>query len=498
MNMKKTYIPLLISFFIVSCDALTVEPTTQYSADTFWADEEQYNAALIGCYNTLYNAENFFNGETEMLTPNAISYDARNGTLAVSKGQAQTTTELFSTFWTAAYRGIGRANTLLDRINEAPFDETLRNRMKGEALFLRSLYYSYLVDYYGDCPLILTTPNAAEQGQLPRTPKNEVVNQLAIDLNEAASLLPESYSGTNVGRATKGAALALLARIMLYNERWQEAADAAKSVMDLNVYRLFDSYRGFYLLENENNEEVIFDIQYQLPYFRTRYEFVSYSLHRPSPLKELVDVYQMTDGKSIAESPLFDPAHPYENRDPRLHQTIAVIGYPFNGKTFQQTDVPITGFGMKKMTSFTDDVAKSVIDNNAELNFIVLRYAEVLLTYAEALNELNGPSPEVYNAVNQVRQRPSVDMPQLEQGMTQQQLREAIHLERRIELAGEGLYYSDIRRWKTIEVLNNGAVHGSEGEVLDNRVFNPQRDYLWAVPQVQIQENPNLAQNPGW
>ncbi|MFI2742778.1 RagB/SusD family nutrient uptake outer membrane protein [Zhouia sp. PK063] len=498
-SIPKLAVILMSTFTFISCDnALNVDPSDQYSADTFWKDQEQYNAALTSCYNNLYSSEIFFNGELDMLTPNAIAYNTANGTRTVAEGVAQTTNSLFSTFWNISYQGIGRANTLLDKIDDAPFDEAISNQMKGEALFLRALYYSYLTTYFGDCPLILKTPNAAEQSSLPRTAKAEVVDQIVTDLEQAAQLLPESYSGSNVGRATKGAALALEARVLLYNERWTESAAAAKKVMNLNIYQLFNSYRGLYLPENENNSEVIFDIQYELPYFTTRFDFVCYNLHRPSPLKSLVDAYEMIDGKSTSESPLYDPSQPYENRDPRLHQTIAVIGYPFNGKTVTLADVPITGFGQKKVTAFKDDVAQTINDNNSDLNYIVMRYAEVLLTYAEAMNEASGPSPEVFDAINQVRQRPTVNMPPLDENLTKDELRKAIHLERRIELAGEGLYYADILRWKTIETLNNGPVYDYQGDVVDNRTFNPNRDYLWAIPQTEIQENPALEQNPGW
>lgn len=496
-SIKKLYI--LFFFLATSCNSvLDLDPTAQYSADTFWADEEQYSAALSGVYNSLYNVEIFFDGETDMITPNAISYDDRNGTRAVAKGTALSTNTLFLTAWDNAYTGIGRANTLLDKIDEADFDEDAKNQMKGEALFLRALYYSYLANYFGDCPLILSTPTE-EQGTLPRTAKATVIEQVIADLDEAATLLPLSYTGSDISRATNGAALALKARTLLYNGEWEDAAAAAKAVIDSGAYTLFPDYRGLYREENENNEEVIFDIQYETGTATHRFDFVAYTLQRPAPVQDLVDDYLMTDGLSITESSLYDASQPYENRDPRLHQSIAVIGYAYNGDILTADDATVSGYLQKKLTDIPDDETMTITDNSSTLNFIAIRYAEVLLTYAEALNEYNSTPPqEVYDALNQLRQRTTVEMPTIATGLTQAEMREVIRRERRIELAFEGFYYTDIRRWGTIETLNNGGIYGSEGELLEERSFDPDRDYLWAIPLTELQVNTNLEQNPGW
>ncbi len=502
--MKKKYLFLIIPVFLLfanSCDdLLDIDPTSQYSTNTFWSGgEEQYNAALVGCYNNLYNSQIYFDGELDQLTPNEISYNSANGTREVALGTALNTNSLFSSFWSTSYSAIGRANTFLDHIDDASFDEDLQKRMKGEALFLRALYYSYLTNFFGDCVLILEAPSA-EQETWPRTDKNTVVNQIIEDLDNAASLLPTSYSSSSdLGRVTKGAALTLKARTLLYNEKWDEAAEAAKEVIDLGVYDLFPDYRGFYLPDNENNEEVIFDIQYKSPDFLTRRDYVSLNLNRWAPLKSLVDAYQMIDGKSITESELYDENNPYENRDPRLLQTIACVGYQFNGITMNTSYLYESGFGLKKVTVYTDNETQTVLDNNSDLNYIAMRYAEVLLIYAEALNEsLSEPNSEVYWAINKIRGRKTVEMPEIEEGLSQEEMRGAIRLERRIELAGEGFYYIDIRRWKTIEELNNGPVYNYLGEVIETRSFNPDRDYLFAIPPTEIDENPNLTQNPGW
>ncbi len=498
--MKKILFIYILLITIISCDtSLEVDPTDQYSTETFWLDNEQFDAALTGCYKNFHNSLIMFNSETDMLTPNAVAYNEASDTKNIGRGAGTTTSSLFLAFWRNTYRGIGRANTVLDKIDEAPINESEKKQIKGEALFIRAINYSILIDNFGDCPLITETPDNEEHGELPRTSKSAVLEQIISDLDESSSLLPLSYSAANKGRVTKGAALALKSRILLYNEKWAEAAIAAKQVIDLGVYNLFPSYRGMYLLENENNQEVIFDIQYKVPFFTHGLDNAIQMLNRPAPTKNLVDAYLMVDGKSKDESALFDPENPYENRDPRLHQTVVCIGYPYNGKITQAGDVVTTGYGQKKLTTFPDDRTIQVNAGNSEVNPIVIRYAEVLLNYAEALNEAGtNPSAEVYWALNTIRKRPSVNMPEIEPGLTKEEMREVIRLERRIELALEGLYYSDIKRWRIAEIVNNQPVLNHEDKLYENRTFNKNRDYLWPIPADEIVENPNLEQNPGW
>jgi hypothetical protein len=476
---------------------LDIDPSDRYSADTFWKTEEHAKAGLSGCYRALFpwRANYFF--EFDMITSNAMPYNEGNGTQAIGKGEHLSTTPLITSLWKDCYTGIGRTNTFLDNIDGVTMGDDLRKRMTGEAKFLRAFFYLNLIDKFGDVPLIIETPNAAKHASLPRDSKGAIVEQILKDLTEAAPVLPNTYSGSDLGRVTKGAALALKARVLLYNERWSEAAETAKAVMDLNVYSLFNDYRYFFSEANKHNEEVIFNVESSLPDFPTEHDQAIFRLNRPAPLKELVDKYQMTDGKSIRESPLYDPEKPYENRDPRLHYSITVIGYPYNGKPITKQDVMTTGFGMKKYTSYRDDEEIPLVER-AAINTILIRYAEVLLTYAEARNEASGPDASVYDALNQVRSREGVSMPDVQQGLTKEQLREAIRLERRIELALEGLYYSDILRWKTAEIENNGTMHDADNIDIVIRKFRPDRDYLWPIPYNQTVLNPNLVQNPNW
>ena len=428
----------------ISCNkgALHINPTDQYSVETFWKTEEHARAGLSGCYQVL---RNIYGGgwvyETDMVTPNAWGYNENGGVGPLARGVHTTTDGTIARVWNLNYEGIGRTNTFLDKIEGVTMTEALKIRMRGEAKFLRALFYFNLQDFFGGVPLILETPDAAKQAKLPRDTKENIVKQVIQDLDEASVVLPATFTAADFGRATKGAALALKARLLLYQENWSAAAKTAQEVMDLKVYTLFPNYRELFILQNEHNAEVIFNVEFLAPRFLNNFDQTSYILNTPAPLKDLADAYLMNDGKSTAMSPLYDPAKPYENRDPRLHQTIAVIGYKFNGKIMQLSDVVNTGFGVKKYTSFIDDVNIAIIAPSTELNPILMRYAEVLLTFAEAQNEGVGPDASVYAAMNAVRSRTSVKMPALEAGLTKDQMRAVIRNERRVELAFEGLYY---------------------------------------------------------
>jgi len=256
---------------------------------------------------------------------------------------------------------------------------------------------------------------------------------------------------------------------------------------------------SLFKLENENNAEVIWDIQFKLPEFGHGYDDGVDRHSNNSPLKELIDAYYMIDGLSILESPLYDESNPYDNRDPRFYQSIRLLGYMYNGQIDTQQQLDQTGFGTKKFTTYSDSTNIAEIPGGkSEVNPIVIRYADVLLMYAEAKNEADGPVESVYEAINMIRTRPTVNMPELQPGLTQDEMRQEIRHERRIELAMEGRYIEDVKRWRTAEIEMNGPVYDWEGNVYETRSFDPNRDYLWAIPTQEIDLNPNLQQNPGW
>lgn len=483
---------LTISFF-TSCDdsLLEVSPSNDFTEEIFWQNEEDAVAALNGAYASTRGHHYRF--IQTIFTPNSLG-DGRHVQLQLGTHNPSNI-DLFRNWWNENYQGIGRANNLLGNIGEIEMDQGLKERIMGEARFLRAFFYSDLVSLYGGVPLILDPPNFEEHKDLPRDAREDVIAQVLSDLDFAIGALPGSYDGSDVGRATKGAALGLKARVLLYEERWEEAASVAQEVMQLGEYSLFPDYRGLFMPTNQNNQEVLFDLQFTEPDYEHPLDVLLERNYVSAPQQDLVDSYLMLDGESANDSPLFDPENPYQNRDPRLKQTIVLPGSMFRGQIVPEGKQFNTGYGYKKNTTYSDSVFVNV-NVNSDLNFIVLRYADILLMYAEARNEVSGPDQSVYEALNRIRNR--AGMPDVPMGLSQEEMREVIRHERRIELAGEGLYYNDIRRWRTAEDVMNTDVFDKDGEFLQARSFNPARDYLWPIHVETIQDNPALEQNPGY
>ncbi len=280
-------------------------------------------------------------------------------------------------------------------------------------------------------------------------------------------------------------------------QKWKDAENAAKAVMDIAAqagYGLFDDYRALFLPTNENNKEVIFDVQYMWPEQGNSFDLICRQYNTNAPLLDLVMAYPMDNGLFPNETGSgFDPAKPYENRDPRMYATLTFPGDMYMGKIIDDKRFAITGFGMKKFSIYDkeappDDKA-SLVDRQSETNFIVLRYADVLMMYAEARNETSGADGTVYAALKEIRDR--VDMPEIKAGLNQAQMREAIRTERRIEFAGEATYYNDIRRWKTIETVMNSDAKKYNGAFLEKRKFDVKGITGGPFPQRSATSIPN-------
>lgn len=491
--MKSLYI-ILVALVAFSCNKsfLDTTPTDSYTEENFWTSEERVVSAINGCYATMLGYSNY-KLFLDNISPNSYNQSGQTQ-LAQGKHDAGNV-DWFYTVWNLNYEGVGRTNNLLAHIDAVSMDAALKKRIRGEAFFLRALYYADLVNFYSGVPLILDAPNIAGQAKRPRDSREAVISQIIKDLDTAALILPASYSGANKGRATKGAAFALKARVLLYESRWEEAAQAALEVTKL-PYSLFPNYRQLFSVANENNQEVIFDVQYSAPDYVHGLNLTLDLQLNIAPLPDLVNSYLMKDGLPTDLSALYDPAKPFDNRDPRLLQTIAVPGYMFKGVKVPATKYYSTGYGFKKYTTYEDSTTYASDVTNSPLNIILIRFADVLLMYAEAQNEFSGPDNSVYDAVNKVRKR--AGMPELPASLSKEDMRKAIRLERRIELAGEGLYYNDIRRWRTAEIVMNQPAYNSKGTIIQVRSFNKDRDYLWPIATVTFEQNNKLDQNTGY
>lgn len=524
--MKKILIIIsLISscLFMISCkkSLLNTEPDNKYTESNFWNSEADANAGLTACYAALTD-DGLYGGDATALwedgaSPNEYDYSNSMGFNVIAEGlQSASNSTIINNRWAHCYSGIGRCNTFLAKVDQIDMSEATKTRMKGEARFLRALYYFLLENYYGDVPLVLDPPNVATQVDLPRTPREQIVQQVLSDLDSAAQVLPiKKYGSADLGRVTKGAALSLKARVLLFEaspllntgndiNKWKEAADAAKAVMDIAAqagYGLYPDYRALFLPENENNKEVIFDVQFIYPFEGNSFDLIDKQYNTDAPLLDLAEAYDMQNGL-----PITDPASgynadsPYVNRDPRLYATIVYPGDTFMGQLVTPSRFAITGYGLKKYSVYDKGPASPDVSDlkagQSYTNFILLRYADILLMYAEAQNEVSGPDASVYSAINMVRER--AGMPDVEPAYNQSELREIIRHERRIEFAGEGLYYNDIRRWKTAETVMNATIYTYDHSTIETRKFDPNRDYWWPVPQTELDLDPKLTQNKGY
>ena len=515
--MKKNIILLFILASMLAftgCDIeeqLETVPTGAVSELIFWQNENDAILAVNAAYRELDG-----NGIAQLETATDIAMHAPSSAQTlydVAVGTIDPTNNSIRDYWRRYWIGVRKANDPIANIDRITVgDQALLKRLKAEARFLRAYYYTNLTAFWGDVPLI--TEPLTIQEKVSRTPKSQVVDFIISELDEVAGILPVSYSGGDVGRATRGAALALKARVALYNGRYAVARDAAKAVIDLNVYDLYPNYEKLFWYEGQNSKEVIFDRQYAVGFAFTSYVSRSASSLGGGSYIDPVRAYLLKhDYKGPA-----DAENEYINLDPRFGYNVFYPGSTMpNGTVFNSLpDSPTPdrigsnefatnyGFNVRKGIDWAKDGANP---NQATINFILIRYADVLLMYAEAKIELNELDASVYEAINKVRTRPSVEMPAITSGKSQAELRDILRKERTVELAFEGLYLHDMNRWqmgasKAGPVLGVRYKNGSgEWEIYNRnliRTFRADRDYLWPIPQEEVEVNPNIGQNPNY
>ncbi|ANI89073.1 carbohydrate-binding protein SusD [Arachidicoccus ginsenosidimutans] len=528
---RRVLYKLLMTFAIAvsSCskDFLSKNPSDAVSSGIYWQTQDDAVRAVTYCYSYIGDFDNriFLSCATDdsyswSNWPSDIQY--------AGNGSATATTGVFEHFWQVLYQAIAASNNVLDNIGKIPSEQisdSLRSRLSAEARFIRAYSYQQLTGMYGAVPLI-THIQPTDSFDVSRTSADTISNFIVNELKDAASNLPLSYGSADYGHVTKGAALALLAREELYVGNWTDAAATAKQVMDLGQYSIDNSsdnaYNSLFDGTNKTSPEIILSAQYIKNTYPTG---IATWVGGPTvggwsqvvPLQGLVDAYECTDGKPITESSLYDPNHPYDNRDPRLKFTVAVPGSVINGKIINVADsnsidalgknnASLSGYYYKKYVPA--DISGDY-NNNSYNDEVLIRYAEVLLTYAEAKIESNSIDQSVYDAINLIRQRRGVNMPAVQPGLSQSALRMLVRNERHVELAMEGLRLFDIRRWKIGEQVMNGNAYGilnnynkSRGDygshvLVEKRSFVA-RDYLWAIPQNQIDLSHKLTQNTGW
>lgn len=507
-TMKKLYIiTAIVLLHCVGCtdDVLNLTNKNQLSEEGFWQTESDAELGLMGAYSALQSNYLF---DSYPWNGGAIRFDymSDNGYTVwqwvpwatLPRGEFTSTSSGNDDFFRAAYTAINRANQVIARVPEVKEMElTAINRMVAEAKVIRSTAYLLLAMTYGDVPLIKET-KTVEESDIPKTSKDEIFSFIFQDLTEAATSLPKSVPATEWGRITQGAALGTLARAYLFHGAWQQAADAAKQVIDLNVYSLFPDYANLFSVQNEINDEVIFPVTFERGIGGEGSSFAWYRGNRfvdsQIPLPSLANAYYTTDGLPIQESSLYNPDHASENRDPRFKATIVANGDTWKGKPVK--DEP--AYYMRKWTEEDNDLDHT----DSGQDWYILRYAHVLLIRAEALAQLGGYEAEVISLINQIRERAGMPHVEAVEGanLSQQALLEVVKHERRVETAFEGLRYFDLIRWREIaaayEEYNNNS-YGSYGPNQRKRKWE-EKYYKWPLPQAEVDANEEIEQNPDY
>ncbi|WP_443938163.1 RagB/SusD family nutrient uptake outer membrane protein [Pedobacter sp. MW01-1-1] len=480
--MKTKYILYIAAMIALSGCSKNLEklPESVLSEQAFWKSSDDAVLGVNGIYNSLAHNNMYgdFMRHSDAFTDNAFSQFSFNYYLEISQNKGFSVSSVLpNSFWTKCYEGVVRANKAITNVPAIPMDEALKTRLLAEAHFLRALYYFHLTNLWGAVPLVLD-PQTVNEQYVSRTPKAQVITQILSDIDYAETNLPPTFTGANVGRATKGAAIALKSRVKLYNKDYAGARDAANQLMTMG-YDLAPAadYADIFLPTKENtNKESIFEVQYL---GGTGSGVGSGFNSNSGALANFSNTY----------NPEKDLADAYTTGDIRLAATILKPGQSFGGVNYTGTNSP-TGLAVRKSI-----IADATVTGDGGANFVVFRYAEILLTYAEAQNELlSAPDQSVYNAINKVRARAGL-LPL--SGLTKEQMLTAIKKERRLEFAFEGQHFFDLLRWGAVD-------YKAAMDAVSNDVPNDVRTYedkllLWPVPQAQVTINANLLpQNKGW
>lgn len=542
MKTKKYIIFLFIALLGCDDDFLDRAPYDAISSENIWANDQNARMAVNGIYSALNrpNALGDFCLNFGNYGPDGMNHNGGG----VEQGLSTTRDGIYRNVYTDMYRVINYANDALANLPDNPnVDTDLANQFMGEAHFLRGVAYFYLWQLYGGV-IILDEPVFPDETYLPRNSAADVKQFVIDDFTAAIAMLPVVYdNAVDNGRATRGAAVAMLGKTYLYDEQWAEAAaEFGKLMSDPYNYELLDDYSHLFDFKWENNNEHIFALQQVMePNLGSDYDMRyggrstnasawnntltswitvnNYTNKDGSPidmstmpkLSEYADDYEL----GLDLIPWYQAA--FENADARLHANVImpgetfvgnenvvyVVNWPFNEHANDEPPAYRTNwpnealFPWRKFVNVGEENQQRWDSPN---NIPIIRYADVLLMYAEAMNESQGSSPAIIEVVNQVRERAGiVGLPTT---LSQDELRRSIRIERLHELPGEGHLFFDVRRWRT--AATDDPLFGLNHDVLDfrgirafTRVFT-ERDYLWPIPEQEREINPNLDQNPGW
>ncbi|WP_149526124.1 MULTISPECIES: RagB/SusD family nutrient uptake outer membrane protein [Sphingobacterium] len=538
----------------ISCDfdVLDTVPSDRYSEDAIWDDPALIETYVSSTYRSLPNGfrYSFYNLSVMVDELNARNnswlYAYWGGNLTADNlgianywSSVPTGTNTNQNYWTT----INRTNIFFQNIERERSKEMVqetKDRMLGEMKVMRAKCYFELISLFGGVPLITKPFKLNDDFKLKRNTYDEIMSFLLKEIEEAIELLPLDYDAANKGRITKGAAMALKSRALLYrasplnntkNDRsmWEAAANAAKDVIDLKKYSLFRDYRTYFLEENIYNSEAIWQRPFnQLISPEAVYlELASYpngynGFGQIHPLQNLVDDFETIRGLLPENDPLFNDQDPYKDRDPRFYATILHDGMMWKGREVEtflpggkdSNEGSVSPWNASETGYYPRKFVNERINNPSSTNmsqtpWTFFRYAEILLNYAEA-NYFLGNEAVAREYLNFVRARESVNMPAIPSNVTGKALFDRIVNERRVELVFEMHRWYDVRRWKIApEVLNTDFLRmdirrdpttgkKTYKKVVWKKAVFTDKDYLLPVPQDELDKNELLTQNPGY
>jgi hypothetical protein len=464
-------IPILVSVFLFnSCgkDFTSLSPQSQRSSDNYYKSKTDFNTALMGVYSSLQLNGTYRQAyilELGQRSDNLISGGGQSGLAEVfsrlDKFDMLPTANLLEETWSDSYKGIDRANNILARIDNADFDEALKDQYKGEALFIRSLLYYNLAVIFGNIPLKLKPTNSIKRN-LSQVDASKIYGQISGDLDEAAQLLPENYSADNTGRATSWAAKALEGKVLLTSGNKTKAKTVLKDIVENGPYHLLSNFADIFGPNNKNNAESIFEVQFKSGGIGEGSMYTDMFFH---PGGDNIGV----GGGNIPEEITESIRDAFESGDKRF--PVSVL----------DTSASQGNWAVPKY----DGTTSGPLDD--DVNWIVLRYADVLLMYAEALGE-----PEGYTYINKVRTRAGLGS--ISSSSTETYDEQLLH-ERRVELAFEGQRWPDLLRFGEAKKVMAKQLTQQFG----NQYTEDQIHLLYPIPQQEIDNSEgSLKQNPGY
>lgn len=514
--MKKIFIVLLVSLGLVNCsdDYVSRGSLTQIAVGNFWQSESDAFLALNGVYAAL-QAKSMYGGHLngfqgipgfDGFSDNSYNNFKWEGPGFFMEGAANPAFGPLENVWNDHYRGIARVNDFIRNVKDISTDlvpQTTKDALLGQGYFLRALFYFNLAVYYEEVPLI-TEPQTLDEAFVPKNTYEQITAQIVEDLKFASANLPVVHPSNLFGYATKGAALGLFTRVQLYNKEYTGqfgVIELTNQIMGLG-YRLHPNYAELFTEAGENSSEVVFAVRFLRGANSSSGEtfsatFLGFPKGDMRPMPNLVNSFLCIDGLPITSSPLYNPSNKGNNRDPRAKASVYFAGDVYMENPVRTFPGAVAApFGQRKYIRRAPDAEGNAVFGEGSQDFHVIRYADVLLMRAEAMVE-TGDVNGARTLVNEVRAR--VGMPTVESvnpTVNQNQMRNIVRQERRVELAFEGLRFMDIKRWGDFQNMFLRA----QGDNYPgyNPSYQGRRSEVFPIPQSETDVNPNLVQNPVW